>query len=267
MKRAAGIASAVLLSAATMWADTVALFYALDPDMAAARQEAGVESRVTTVGSRSIHRFRLGDHDVVAVRMGSGCVETAASAQALLTRFRCDRAISIGPAGALSDAVTPGHWYRVGGIVAWQRGASGTEGFRLSENATWNLPDNSTVGESPKPFPAAEVLSLASGESFVASDEARSSVRSLTGADLVDMNSFGLALVCEDHRVPLHIWRIASDLADGNAAETFRRFIEAYDGEGGREVVRWIRGLPSGTNAAPAYPEIRRLMESIEGSP
>lgn len=102
---------------------------------------------------------------------------------------------------------------------------------------------------------------------FVASDDARESLRTLTGADLVDMNSFGLALVCEDHRVPLHIWRIASDRADADASDAFRAFMTSYDGEGGRMLAAWIRGLPRGTNSVTAYPSIRNMMESTEVHP
>ena len=50
--------------------------------------------------------------------MGSGAEETAASAQALLDRFQCDWAFSLGPAGALAEAVETGRWYRVAKAVA-----------------------------------------------------------------------------------------------------------------------------------------------------
>ena len=63
------------------------------------------------IGERAIQVVSLGKHKVYAIKMGSGAVETAVSAQALLARFRCDRAYSLGPVGALSDELTIGKWY------------------------------------------------------------------------------------------------------------------------------------------------------------
>lgn len=259
MKRAVILTFGLLFSVVAALGDTIAIFYALEQDVVAMQRVAGVEARVTTVGSRSIRRFQIGNHDIVAIRMGSGSVETAASAQAVLSRFRCDLALSIGPAGALSDNTILGSWYRISKVIAWQRGTTSTTGFLLAETSVWTLPDAPASFQPPEI--ATESVVLASGEVFVASEDARVSVRTLTGADLVDMNSFGLALVCKDHRVPLHIWRIASDRADAEASDMFRAFLTAYDGEGGRSLAEWIRGFPSGTNSVTAYPAIRRLMD------
>ncbi len=265
MNRVAWVACGVCLLAATALGDTIAVFYALDQDLAVLLREAGSEAQVARVGSRSLRRFKLGGHDIAAVRMGSGCVETAASAQALLARTRCDIALSVGPAGALTADAEPGAWYRVNRIVAWQRGTSGTEGSRLSNGSEWSLPGSPLVADDARLFSLAKQMSLASGEAFLASGEARAAVRALSGASLVDMNSFGLAVVCADHGIPLYIWRIVSDRADESASEAFRHFSETYAGEGGRALAAWIASLPAGTHSAITYPAIRRLIEQPAG--
>lgn len=104
--------------------DVIAFFYALDADLQGLKTAAQEMGQSASVGTRSVQRLRLGSHTIYAVKMGSGAVETAASAQALLARNRCDWAFSLGPAGALADTVVPGSWYRVSRVVAWQHGSS-----------------------------------------------------------------------------------------------------------------------------------------------
>jgi nucleoside phosphorylase len=69
---------------------------------------------------------------------------------------------------------------------------------------------------------------LAAGEEFVASEQERGKIRVLTDAEAVDMNTFGLALVCADQNVPLFVWRIISDRANETAADDFRSFVSTW---------------------------------------
>ena len=69
------------------------------------------------IGARAVQRLRLGAQTVYAVKMGSGAVETAVSAEAVLARFRCDRAVSLGPVGALGEVLKPSDWLRVSAMV------------------------------------------------------------------------------------------------------------------------------------------------------
>lgn len=238
-------------------ADTIALFYALDNDLAVLKEGGGFRPvGVDVVGTRRIYRLQAAGHQILAVKMDSGCVETAISAQAILAKYRCDRAISIGPAGALTDRVATGFWFRADRVVAWQDGTQTADGFQLSEQSVRPLDEwpVDVLANIPK-------AALASGEVFVASREFGRKLGLTTGADLIDMNSFGLAAACRDHRVPLVILRVVSDGADENAGETFRKFAESYDGEGGRIATRMIRALPPNPDDPMSYEEIRRLME------
>lgn len=293
------ISLALLASVLPGKADTVALFFALDEDLRALKMHPEVRElgNPVTVGTRNIHRLGLGPHRIYAVKMASGSVETAMSAQALLSQFRCDWAFSIGLAGSLDDSLEMGRWYRVERVVSWQSGSVTPAGFQPGERAAWDLdwdafpteraddqaetrPDMhdpsfswtnhhdlrwaatsgsglAVRGAHGPPFP---LIALASGEAFIASENERTRLRHLTEAEAVDMNSFGLAAVCADHRVPLFIWRIISDRADEEASEMFRNFVGSYDGRGGVMAAEWITNLPPNPDAPETYPEIRRLL-------
>lgn len=246
-------------------ADDIALLYALDADLAEFKEVAQERGQPTLIGSRSIRRFQLANHTIYAVKMGSGAVETAASAQALLTRFPCDRVFSIGPAGALSDELIVGSWYRARCVVACQRGTEDAAGFILSKVATYALPWNTlTANTTSNQLMDAPFVTLASGEEFVASESRRARIRSLAKADAIDMNTFGLSLVCNDHNIPLYVWRVVSDLANEQASEDFRAYVTNYKGEGGRAIASLISSIPPNPNTVDSYPALRQFLEENE---
>jgi len=240
-------------------ADTIGFFYALDADLQALKTEAREVGQSVQVGSRSIQRLRLDTHTVYAIKMGSGAVETAASAQALLSRFRCDWAFSLGPAGALSDAVETGRWYRVERVAAWQHGQTAP-----SWRTDWS---RFPVANIPAPLETTASLSVASGELFISATGERDRLQAISQSDAVDMNGFGLALVCADHGVPLFAWKIISDRADENASEIFRAFVAGYAGEGGRALAEIIKALPANPNDPATYPAIERRLREPTAPP
>jgi nucleoside phosphorylase len=242
--------------------DDIAFFFALDSDLQTLRSNALSTTPGWRAGTRTISILTVGAHHVYAVKMGSGSLESALGAQALLSRVRCDRAFSIGPAGALADTITPGEWRRIDTVINVQKGSTGRNGFELSPLARVSLATNLGPGINlPALFskePAG--VTLASGEMFVASDAFRGELRQRTGAEAIDMNLAGVAAVCADHRVPLHAWRIFSDRAGDSASEDFRNFATAYNGAGGQAIAEVIRRLPADPRSPAAYPNLDKLL-------
>lgn len=102
---------------------------------------------------------------------------------------------------------------------------------------------------------------LRAGDAFVASRPERDRIRAATGADLVDMNSFGAALACEKSKIPLVLLKFRSDAADDAAANDFKKFIAAYQGRYGGSLRQWIETLPASPQSPQASDNIRRLLE------
>lgn len=241
---------------ATAKSDTIGFFYALDADLQGLKTRARAMGQSSKVGTRSIQRLQLETHTIYAVKMGSGVVETATSAQALLARFRCDWAFSLGPAGALSDKMETNRWHRVDHVIAWQRG---------NTDLTWNTDwSRFPVADFPMPLQSTSTISVASGEQFISTTSERDRLQALTQADTVDMNSFGLALVCADHGVPLFSWKVISDRADENASEMFRAFVSTYPGDGGKALAEIIQALPMNPNDPASYPAIEKLLRETQ---
>ena len=111
----------LILFCAKTRADEIAVFYALERDWDQLKAQAQSVEKSTKVGNRSIEAVRSGAHQVYGIKLGAGVVESAISAQALLSRFRCDLAISLGPIGSLSDDLKVGQWCQVTNVVAYQK--------------------------------------------------------------------------------------------------------------------------------------------------
>ena len=241
-------------------ADNLAVFLALDHDIKALVASGTETGQPILVGTRKIRRVTIGQHQIYVTLMGSGCVETAVSAEALLARYRCDLAFSVGPAGAITDSAAEGTWWKVDQCLVANKAAgegSASQPYDLessAEGTTWALPDC---------FKLANCAKLVSGEQFISSTQGRQTLATVSrGATLVDMNTHGLVVACANHGVPLHVWRIVSDQANENAGESFRNFVSNYNGAGARALTKLIHGLPTNPKAATSYTGIKRLLES-----
>jgi nucleoside phosphorylase len=241
-------------------ADNLGVLLALDADLNSLTQSAKVLGDPVVVGSRKIHRLEMAGHRLFVAIMGSGCVETAVTTEALLARYRCDWMFSIGPAGALTEAPATGSWVAVDEcVIAGKTGGNGSSGspFKLTAPPeSWTLP--ALLQKLP-------TQRLVAGETFIQSNSARESLAANSQAQLVDMNTHGLAAACLNHKVPLLVWRIVSDRADDQASQTFQAFTKTYQGEGGKALAELIRQLPASPKAAGSYPGIRELIQ--KGAP
>ncbi|MBX7157882.1 MAG: 5'-methylthioadenosine/S-adenosylhomocysteine nucleosidase [Verrucomicrobiae bacterium] len=244
-----------------IWADEIAVFYALERDWDQIKAQAQSVNGATKVGNRSIETVRLGAHQVYGVKMGAGVVESAISAQALLSRFRCDLAISLGPIGALLDDLKVGQWCLVTNVVAYQKGTQTGSAFQRGERAEFVLPFPSWVKEMVLENELKKIT-VASGEAFIASERFRNELRDSTQAQAVDMNLFGLLSVLESYAVPHVALRVVSDKADDAASEDFKKFVERYKGEGGDRVVQLITNLPPNPNSPDSYPSLKKLLNA-----
>lgn len=194
--------------------------------------------------------------------MGSGPVETATSAEALLARFQCQQGFSVGPIGRLSNKLKLGEWYRVASVIPYQRGAWTSVGFEFKGALTRQQDaEHTRTNLLPGLLGKLESISVASGEVFVSSTSYHEQLAQQTGADAVDMNLFGLTSVCSDHHLPVQHWRIVSDNADNDAGEDFKKFLQQYDGAGGKALAEPIKNLPADPNSPQSYPELHKLLQ------
>lgn len=240
-------------------ADEIGVLYALEADWRSLKGDSTASAH--TINGTVVQTVKIGPHTVRGVQMGAGNVETAINASRLLARFPCDWVVSIGPAGALRDDLPRGSVCIVKEVVAYQRGTWSSQGWSIATAARIATPVPDAAPVQAGPWRDAALLSIASGDAFVANQRERERINAETGADLVDMNSYGAALACGKSSVPLLVLKYASDAADDAAAEDFKKFIAGYEGRHGGELREWIKTLPASPDSPQAYDNIKRALE------
>jgi adenosylhomocysteine nucleosidase len=243
----------------------VAFFYALDEDLKTLQEAGGgPPGTIRSVAGQQVVTFRIEGRLVHSVKMGTGCMQTARAAAAILARFPCDLVLSTGPAGRLSNRLKIAEWVRVAGCVAYQQGTETAVGFVRGRDALYHLAERLPVG-LPDDLRTPRTITLASGEVFVASGLFRNQLQESTGADAVDMNLAGLAVACAGAKVPLFAWKVISDSADDSASADFQAFVKAYRGEGGRRMAGLIKALANDRSSPDAHPHLKGLLDSAAG--
>ena len=101
-------------------AATIGFLYALDTDWQAFVKASGGQPVSSNSGDRRIQQLTTEKHVIWAVKMGSGCAQTAVSTTCLLHKAPLDLIITAGPAGSLTDSLTPGTLVVIDRMVAWQ---------------------------------------------------------------------------------------------------------------------------------------------------
>ncbi len=230
-------------------ADT-AILVALPSEQSALSREVRIVGQSVELAE---HRVAIGYHKgekLYIVRTGAGNLNSAMVTQALLTRYKIDRVISIGVAGNLNDEWHVRDLLIATNVVNHQEGTEMPGGFEAKKKAA-STPSRSGEYErkcealqSNAVEIAREILErpqagtparpgnvrmgrIVSGDSFIASSAKRKWLRETFHADAVDMVSAGLSRVCEGNGVPYVIIRILSDNADESASAAFTRFVQS----------------------------------------
>lgn len=244
----------------------IGLFYALDRD---------AQAFVDTVRTRAVSEevqasilspasVQVNGHTVHLIHMGSGCVKTAVNVTRAIAPRSVQLALSCGVVGGLDPELEPGDWVRIGTIRPYQDISQHQTGPSEVPTLKPIIPNRDGLFDQDPDDVFAEIreVQCASGETFIAEEGGKKELYEWTGAEVVDMNLFGLHTALEAAGgIPAFHLRVVSDLADQEASADFRAFREAYDGEGGRRLAELVLSLPAARDNPNSYPALRSLME------
>lgn len=213
------------------------------------------DKEIIEEGSRIYYKGKLFSQDVVAVFSRWGKVAAATTATNLILRFKVDRIIFTGVAGAISPELN------VGDIVIGQHlfqhdmdarplmrrfeiPLTGKTSFEipiqnveLVSKAVHNfLKGNKDfrkmLAEQGIAYPKQMIGDIASGDLFISSTEMKNAlIRNLPSVVCAEMEGAAVAQVCDDYEVPLTVVRIISDTADENASVSAIGFVNQHAGD------------------------------------
>jgi adenosylhomocysteine nucleosidase len=213
------------------------------------------DKEIIEEGSRIYYKGKLFEQDVVAVFSRWGKVAAATTATNLILRFKVDRIVFTGVAGAITPELN------VGDIVIGQHlfqhdmdarplmrrfeipltGKTSYEiplqNVELMSKAVHNfLKTNKEfrkiLADQGIEYPKQMIGDIASGDLFISSTEMKNAlIRNLPSVVCAEMEGAAVAQVCDDYEVPLTVVRIISDSADENAHKSAIGFVNQHAGD------------------------------------
>lgn len=189
--------------------------------------------RSERIGNNDYHTGRYADRDVVVAYSRIGKVNAAVTATMMIERFKIDRLLFSGVAGAISPEL------KVGDLICAEKlvqhdvditafghkpGFIPETGDFFSADAKLNdLAKNVAVRRSVKLGSGV----IATGDQFIANPETKERIRMTFGADAVEMEGASVACVCDTFGIPFFVLRAISDAADMDAGFSFDEFLKS----------------------------------------
>lgn len=230
---------------------TIGIIGAIHEEIAALKEVIEVES-VSTIGLREYTKGKLFGKDCVLVFSRWGKVAASTTASILIERFRVEKIIFSGLAGAITDEVQVGDIIIGDNCVQYDVDLSPLTGtkyeipllgfskFPLDEKCAEiafdssreylnNLPQEiiEDLSEFDATTPKVHKGTIASGGRFISTAKEKEEIKKgIPKALCVEMEGAAVAQIGYEYTIPVVVIRIISDRSDCSAAEDFSRFSE-----------------------------------------
>ena len=180
------------------------------------------DARSETLFGRSVVRGTLGGVETAVVISGIGKVNAAAATQLALSSLGADAVLNVGVAGGLDPALKVCDVLRVARTVQYDFDLSLINGTQVGTLNEYSTPffEMQAVGDWPD-------ATVATGDRFADGEEVVGFLRGTFGANVCDMELGAIAHVCRRAGVPVHSWKLISDVAgSGTQADQYKRNLE-----------------------------------------
>ena len=161
------------------------------------------------------------------VHSGVGLIKAAAAVQMLCDCFKINFLLNFGVVGALTEQLKTADTCFVSKVVHYDMDTSALdhcEVGRYLEYPDVYLPASANVLETVRAlYPAIPTAVCACADKFVDTPEKKTALHRQFGADICDMESAAVVLVCDLNRIPNLLIKTVSDSIAGGAGEFQKR--------------------------------------------
>lgn len=176
-----------------------------------------------------VYSIDFGDKIMYVAQSGAGEIRAAACTQMLISKFDVDLVVNFGVVGALRDEIKLLNTCIVDKIVHYDMDTSAVDncevGRYLEYDDIYLRTTKQYVEMTLKHNPNIKVVTCASTDKFIVDAEKKKEIADLFDADICDMESAGIILVCDQNKVSNLFIKTISDSIQGGSAE-FREYME-----------------------------------------
>jgi hypothetical protein len=176
-----------------------------------------------------VYSIDFGDKIMYIAKSEVGEIRAAACTQMLISRFGVDLVVNFGVVGALRDEIKLLNTCVVDKIVHYDMDTSAVDkcevGRYLEYDDIYLRTTKKYIEMAIKHNPNMRVVTCASADKFIVDAEKKKEIADLFDADICDMESAGIILVCDQNKVPNLFIKTISDSIHGGAEE-FKEYKE-----------------------------------------
>ena len=233
----------------------IGVFSAMDVEIDLLLKEAAIRE-TKTFGNAEVHVGTLKGKDVVISRSGIGKINASSGFTSVMEHYDLSKVIFTGVAGGTKDEESVLDQVVGTKVVEHDYGNIGNDGFvwcggdpgRFEPGEYYEC-DSTLVDlayeSSLKVLKEQKVFKgvIASGDQFVASTDYVRYLNREFDAYACEMEGAAIAKVCQTYEKPFVIMRTLSDMADGQAHESYVDFIEAAAEQSNAIVLKMLESL------------------------
>lgn len=254
----------VIISFYLIWAvplySAIGIMGALDEEIQLLKSEMKI-TKTDTIAQRIFYKGSVHNKEIILVKAGVGKVNSALTTQLLIDKFKVDKIIFTGIAGAINPAISPGDIVIATQVTYHDFGTIHPDSFvpydfipipadsELVEIANQSaqsikfdtIPQEITGTKAilPKIF----LGTIVTGDQFIASEVKRKWLEKTFSAYATEMEGAAVAHVCRDNKIPFVIIRSMSDLANEDARIDIEKFISYTSHNSAMIVIKMINKL------------------------
>lgn len=154
---------------------------------------------------------------------GAGEIFAAAATQTLIDLFNVDLVANYGVVGGLTSEMQVAKTCVVERVVHYDRDTSSVDHIEVMRYAEYDskfIPTTeSLVNEAVRRYPELWRVTCASGDKFIADIAKKKTLRYACFAEICDMESAAIVLICNKNKVPCLLIKTVSDSIAGGAEE------------------------------------------------
>ncbi len=217
-------------------------------EIGAVLERYGDPARTEKIGKLEFSIYETPAYELTVCHSGAGEILSSAGTQLLITHYHADMIVNFGVVGGLTDAMAVARSCIVTKVVHYDYDISGIDPVKPGQYNM--LPDEyiplepSFIEKALTEMPDLPTAVCASGDKFVADPEKKRALHVSFGADICDMESAAIALICYTNQVPCLMIKTVSDGID--SADQFYQEFERTSGLALNLADRIIRTLSSG---------------------
>ena len=188
---------------------------------------------VKKAGGFNVFSVELDDRILYVTHHGAGEIRAAAAVQMLISEYHVDMIVNHGVVGALVDRLKSAHTCVVEKVVHYDFDTSASDGCEVGRYIEYDDLYIHTTPEYVKMACSYDEsiipVTCASGDKFIADESKKRELAEQFGAEICDMESAGVALVCYMNNVPNLLIKTVADSIEGGAEECQETVVEAAE--------------------------------------